>query len=130
MTERTPQGWIAPKRPRPKGLDDSQEDFFPDTLPTNPVEEPEKNLFQAADEAEEERDRALVDQLIADTKLYDSAQAIKELLEFTVRLRHIAPFNAMLQHIQKPGLSFAARPKDWWERFRPAHPHRGHGFPG
>ncbi len=62
--------------------------------------------------------RALVDQLIADTQLYDSAKAVKELLEFTVRLRHIAPFNAMLLHIQKPGLSFAARPRDWWDRFR------------
>lgn len=62
--------------------------------------------------------RALVDQLIADTRLYDSSRALKELLEFTARLRHIAPFNAMLLHIQKPGLSFAARPRDWWERFR------------
>lgn len=75
-------------------------------------------LFDAADEADEKRDRTLVDQLIADTQLYDSAKAVKELLEFTVRMRHIAPFNAMLLHIQKPGLSFAARPKDWWERFR------------
>jgi hypothetical protein len=80
--------------------------------------ETEKDLFEAADEAEEERDRALVDQLIADTQLYNSAKAIKDLLEFTVRLRHIAPFNAMLLNIQKPGLSFAARPRDWWERFR------------
>lgn len=75
-------------------------------------------LFDAAEEADEQRDRALVDQLIADTRLYDSAQAVKKLLEFTVRLRHIAPFNAMLLHIQKPGLSFPARPKDWLERFR------------
>jgi hypothetical protein len=118
MTERTPQGWIAPKRPRPKGSGDSQDDLFPDTLPTKPSVETEKDLFQAADETEEERDRALVDQLIADTQLYDSAKAIKDLLEFTVRLRHIAPFNAMLLNIQKPGLSFAARPRDWWERFR------------
>ena len=67
---------------------------------------------------EADSERALIDQLIADTRLYDSAHAIKDLLAFTVRLRHIAPFNAMLLHIQKPGLSFAARPRDWWERFR------------
>ncbi|EDM71450.1 hypothetical protein RAZWK3B_14554 [Roseobacter sp. AzwK-3b] len=83
-----------------------------------PLAAAERDLFDAADEADEERDRALVDQLIADTQLYDSAKAVKELLEFTARLRHIAPFNAMLLHIQKPGLSFAARPRDWWERFR------------
>ncbi len=63
-------------------------------------------------------DRAMIDQLIADTRLYDSAKAVKELLDFTTRLRNIAPFNAMLLHIQKPGLSYAARPKDWWDRFR------------
>lgn len=74
------------------------------------------DLFERA--AEEERERAFVDQLIADTRLYDSVKAIKELLAFTVQLRHIAPFNAMLLHIQKPGLSFAARQKDWWDRFR------------
>jgi hypothetical protein len=67
---------------------------------------------------DEASDRAIIDQLIADTRLYDSAKAVKELLDFTTRLRHIAPFNAMLLHIQKPGLSYAARPKDWWDRFK------------
>lgn len=62
--------------------------------------------------------RAIIDQLIADTRLYTSAAAVKELLDFTARLRHIAPFNAMLLHIQKPGLTFAATPRDWWKRFR------------
>jgi hypothetical protein len=71
-----------------------------------------------SDGAREPSDRAIIDQLIADTRLYDSAKAVKELLDFTTRLRHIAPFNAMLLHIQKPGLTHAARPKDWWERFR------------
>ncbi len=118
MAERTPQGWIAPKRPRRNKRGDDQVDLFPQTLPLERVEQPEKDLFEAADEAEWGRDRALVDQLIADTHLYDSAAAVKELLAFTTRLRHIAPFNAMLLHIQKPGLSFAARPKDWWDRFR------------
>lgn len=117
MAERTPQGWIAPKRPRRKKRGEDQGDFFPQTLPTKTVEQSEKDLFENADEAEWGRDRALVDQLIADTHLYDSAAAVKELLAFTTRLRHIAPFNAMLLHIQKPGLSFAARPTDWLARF-------------
>ena len=97
MAERRPQGSIGPGSQCPKVQ--------------------ETDLFETAGEAEQERDRALVDQLIADTRLYDSAQSIKDLLAFTVRLRHIAPFNAMLLHIQKPGLSFAARPRDWWRRF-------------
>ncbi|MCT2538748.1 ImmA/IrrE family metallo-endopeptidase [Sedimentimonas flavescens] len=84
---------------------------------SKPLATVKRDLFEAADEAEEERNRALVDQLIADTRLYDTAKGVKELLEFTARMRHIAPFNAMLLHIQKPGLSFAARPKDWLDRF-------------
>ena len=61
--------------------------------------------------------RALVDELIAETKLYSSSSAVKELLEFTARLRHMAPFNAMLLHIQKPGLSYAMTAHDWRTRF-------------
>ena len=66
---------------------------------------------------EEARDRALIEQLIAATRLYASSTAIKELLEFTVRLRAFAPFNAMLLHIQKPGLTHAATAADWGQRF-------------
>lgn len=67
--------------------------------------------FDASDKADEERDRALVDQLIADTQLYDSAKVIKELLEFTVRLRHIAPFNAMASAYPEAGAEFCGSSK-------------------
>jgi hypothetical protein len=80
--------------------------------------EAQGDLFAAAHDRDEAQARAVIDQLIADTRLYDSATAVKELLDFTARLRHVAPFNAMLLHMQKPGLSFAARSKDWWDRFR------------
>ena len=69
-------------------------------------------------------ERALMDQLIAATRLYNSSEAVQELLEFTIRLRAFAPFNAMLLHIQKPGLTHAATARDWWNRFRRA-PKRG-----
>lgn len=62
-------------------------------------------------------ERALIDQLIAATRLYATSDAVRELLEFTVRLREFAPFNAMLLHIQKPGLTHAATARDWWTRF-------------
>ena len=62
-------------------------------------------------------ERALIDQLIAATKLYNSSQAVQELFNFTIRLRELAPFNAMLLHIQKPGLTHAASARDWWTRF-------------
>ena len=65
----------------------------------------------------DERERALLDQLIAATGLYNTSKAVRELFEFTARLRAFAPFNAMLLHIQKPGLRHAATARDWRERF-------------
>lgn len=62
-------------------------------------------------------ERALIDQLIAATRLYNSREAVQALLAFTIRLREFAPFNAMLLHIQKPGLTHAATARDWWIRF-------------
>lgn len=62
--------------------------------------------------------RALIDELIASTQLYSSRAAVEELLAFTVRLRDVAPFNAMLLHVQKPGISYVATARDWQERFR------------
>lgn len=65
----------------------------------------------------EEKERALIEQLIAATHLYDSSDAVKELIDFTIRLRAFAPFNAMLLHIQKPGLTYATTASDWYQRF-------------
>lgn len=71
-------------------------------------------------ESGEGQERALIDQLIAATRLYDTSEAVQELLDFTVRLREFAPFNAMLLHIQKPGLTHAATAHDWLRRFNRA----------
>jgi hypothetical protein len=65
----------------------------------------------------EDKDRALIEQLIAATRLYRTSTAVQELLDFTIRLRRFAPFNALLLHIQKPGLTFAASAHDWFQRF-------------
>lgn len=62
-------------------------------------------------------ERALLDQLLADSRLYKSSTEFMELLDFTVRLRNMAPFNAMLLQIQKPGLNYAASAHDWLYRF-------------
>ena len=61
--------------------------------------------------------RFLLDQLLTDSKLYRQSKDYKELLDFVVRMRNFAPFNAMLLQIQKPGLSYAASVKDWRKRF-------------
>jgi hypothetical protein len=61
--------------------------------------------------------RALLDQLLADSRLYKQSHEYRGLLEFVVRFRQFAPFNAMLLQLQKPGLSYAASARDWLERF-------------
>jgi hypothetical protein len=61
--------------------------------------------------------RALLDTLLADSRLYRKSAAYKELLDFVVRLRNFAPFNAMLLQVQKPGLAYAASAADWGTRF-------------
>jgi len=61
--------------------------------------------------------RSLLDQLLTDSRLYTQTKDYKELLDFVIRLRNFAPFNAMLLHVQKPGLTYAASARDWRERF-------------
>lgn len=74
-------------------------------------------MFQP-DMFESEAARSLLDQLLDDSRLYHSSAAYLELLDFVVKLRNFAPFNAMLLQIQKPGLSYAASALDWRERFK------------
>ena len=68
-------------------------------------------------DADEEITKSLLDQLISDSKMYTQSKEYKDLLDFVIRLRNFAPFNAMLLQIQKPGLRFAASARDWRERF-------------
>lgn len=61
--------------------------------------------------------RSLLDKLLEDSRIYTQSKDYKELLDFVIRLRNFAPFNAMLLQVQKPGLSYAASARDWRERF-------------
>ena len=61
--------------------------------------------------------RSLLDQLLTDSRLYTQSKDYKDLLDFVIRLRNFAPFNAMLLQVQKPGLRFAASADDWRDRF-------------
>ena len=69
------------------------------------------------DLVEAEAARSVLDQLLADSRLYHSSQDYRDLLSFVARMRNFAPFNAMLLQIQKPGLSHAASAADWRDRF-------------
>ena len=52
--------------------------------------------------------RSLLDQLMSNSRFYTKSQDYKDLLDFVAQLRNFAPFNAMLLHLQKPGLTYAA----------------------
>ncbi len=73
--------------------------------------------MEQQDFLETETARSLLDQLLSDSRLYTTSQDYKNLLDFVVRLRNFAPFNAMLLQVQKPGLSYAASASDWKYRF-------------
>jgi hypothetical protein len=61
--------------------------------------------------------RGVPDALLADSYLYHTSADYKALLDFVVRLRNFAPFNAMLLRVQRPGLTYAASGADWRTRF-------------
>lgn len=72
----------------------------------------------AADES-----RQLLDELISRSLAYRNSQELKELLDFTCKFPHIAPYNAMLLHVQNPGIQYALRAGEWarWgRRVKPA----------
>lgn len=78
---------------------------------------PQADLFGSSGEQHPE-ERALIDRLIAETRLYTNSAEFDAMVQFVARLRDFAPFNAMLLHIQKPGLTHAATARDWFGRFR------------
>lgn len=78
------------------------------------ISQPE--LFGAI-EKEQAPARTLLDQLLTDSRLYTKSKHYQQLLDFVVRLRNSAPFNAMLLQLQKSGLRFAASANDWRNRF-------------
>lgn len=74
-------------------------------------------LFDLEEAGDDDVARSLLDQLLSDSKLYKWSESYKKLLEFVIRLRNVAPFNAMLLQLQKPGLTYAASARDWREEF-------------
>lgn len=64
-----------------------------------------------------EVERGLLDHLLSEARLYHDSASYKELLGFVVKLRNVAPFNAMILQVQKPGVTYVASAHDWRERF-------------
>lgn len=65
----------------------------------------------------DDRETTLLAALLERSRIYRTGSEYRQLLDFICRMRHMAPFNAALLHIQKPGLNFAATAEDWKARF-------------
>jgi hypothetical protein len=83
------------------------------------TDHPQCELFDTVlhDPTEERQARLLLDQLLAEAKLYAKGPELLGLLDFVSRLRNIAPFNALLLHIQRPGITYVASQSDWARQF-------------
>ena len=58
-----------------------------------------------------------LDKLFNEIGTYRNSTELKELFEFVKKFPHIAPYNAMLIHIQKPGSDYVASASEWERRF-------------
>lgn len=59
-----------------------------------------------------------LDKLFSEIGTYRKSSELKELFKFIKRFPRIAPYNAMLLHIQKPGSQYVASASDWQKRFK------------
>lgn len=57
--------------------------------------------------------RRALDDLITRALAYRTGPELQELLKFSHRFPHIAPYNAMLLHVQNPGIRYALRAAAW-----------------
>lgn len=70
-----------------------------------------------SDSLSHEKQKAELDKLFEDVGKYRGKKEYLELLEFIKKFPKVAPFNAMLLHIQKPGSVYVASADEWREKF-------------
>ena len=58
-----------------------------------------------------------LDKLFLEVGTYRKSEEFKKLIEFAKKFPQIAPYNAMLIHIQKPGSQYVASASEWLRRF-------------
>lgn len=80
--------------------------------------EPQAAPLNARAEWERTTTQRALDDLFSTARMYRGSKEFKELLDFTVRFRSYAPFNAMLAHVQMPGAVFVAPAHRWLSEHR------------
>ena len=58
-----------------------------------------------------------LDKLFEEVGIYSNSSDYQELLDFIKKFPGMAPYNAMLVHVQKPGSQFVANARDWMRKF-------------
>lgn len=58
-----------------------------------------------------------LDKLFEEVGTYRKSSDYYELINFIRKFPYIAPYNAMLVHVQKPGSDFVASADEWWYRY-------------
>lgn len=58
-----------------------------------------------------------LDLLFQNVKTYRSTKFFKELLDVCKKFKNLAPYNAMLVHIQRPGAQYVLNERDWKKNF-------------
>jgi hypothetical protein len=58
-----------------------------------------------------------LDKLFQEVRRYQNGQDLNGVFEFIKKFRNIAPFNAFLLHVQKPGSLYVATASEWHNRF-------------
>src|SRR5438045_3546687 len=62
--------------------------------------------------------RKALDDLISRALAYRTGPELKALFDFMKRFPHLAPYNAMLLHVQNPGIGYAVQARFWERKYR------------
>ena len=75
-----------------------------------------KDLF-GDDLIDTQQDLSGIDELFAMVRDFRRSERFRELLEFCARFPSLAPYNALMIHIQKPAARFVLPPAEWIRRY-------------
>ena len=84
---------------------------------TSPVAKAKLNGYLPSPPRDKEASRKALDELISKALAYRTGPELKELFDFMRRFPHIAPYNAMLLHVQNPHIRYALRAPVWERKY-------------
>ena len=70
-----------------------------------------------------EETKSKLDLLFSEVKAYRKSERFRELLSFCAQFKTLAPYNAMLVHLQRPHARFVLTPSEWRKYNRKVRAH-------